>query len=151
MDGVEEAEVKGMDGPGCCSTGPSTAEHCTSEEASSPPLSLPKSREAEEEREVVQEVVVEVEDWGDVSEEEGTGGGDIGRSDSGSEDSSPPAVPEAADAEVEATLPPPASTAPLLYSWYNKVLSFSSRVFMRLSTNSILGGPSLSDSATEEG
>lgn len=69
--------------------------------------------------------------------------------DCGSDDSSPPADVEAADGGPDVA--EPAVAAPLLYSWYSRFLSFSSRVFMRLSTNSILGGPSLSDSATEEG
>lgn len=52
-----EAVVEGRDGPGCCSTGPSSAKLGTSEEASSPPPSLSGSGEVEEEREVVEEVL----------------------------------------------------------------------------------------------
>lgn len=71
--GVEEAEVEGRDGPGCCSTGPSSAEVGISEEVSSSrPLSLSGSGEVEEEREVVEDVE-EDEEWGEVSEDEAGG------------------------------------------------------------------------------
>lgn len=103
--------MEGRDGPGCCSTGPSSAELGTS----SPPPSPSGSGEVEEEREVVEEVV-EDEEWGEVSEEETGGGKDKGWSDCGSDDSSPPADVEAADADVGAEATPPASGAPLLYS-----------------------------------
>lgn len=54
---MDKAEVEGRDGPDCCPTGPSSAMLGTSEEASSPTLSLSGSGEMEEEREVVEEVV----------------------------------------------------------------------------------------------
>lgn len=54
---MDEAEVEGRDGPGCCSTGPSSAMLGTPEEAPSPILSLSGSGEVEEEREVVEEVL----------------------------------------------------------------------------------------------
>lgn len=56
-----------------------------------------------------------------------------------------------AGAAAEAAAAPPVGVPPPLCSWYSRFLSFSSSVLMRLSTYSILGGPSLSDSATEEG
>lgn len=56
VGGVEEAEVEGRDGPGCCSTGPISARLGTSKEAFSPPPSFSGSGEVEEEREVVEEV-----------------------------------------------------------------------------------------------
>lgn len=116
---MEEVEVEGRDGAGCCSTGPNSAEAGTSGKASSPPLSPSRSGEVEEEREVVEEVV-EDEECGEVSEEEAGGGKDKGWSECGSDDSSPPADVKAADAvagaAVEAAAAPPASTAPLLYS-----------------------------------
>lgn len=84
-----------------------------------------------------------------MSEVEAGWGKDTGWVDCGSKDSSPPADVEAADGGPD--VDEPAVAAPLLYSWYSRFLSFSSRVFMRLSTNSIFGGPSLSDSATEDG
>lgn len=71
--GVEEAEFEGIEGPGCCSTGPKSTELCSIEEASSPTLPLSGSGEVEEERDVVEEVE-EDEEWGDVSEEEAGGG-----------------------------------------------------------------------------
>lgn len=111
---MDEAEVEGSDGPGCFSTGPSSAELGTSEETSSPTPSLSGSGEVDEEREGVGEVV-EDEECGDVSEEEEAGGGkDKCWVDCGSDDSSPPADVEAADVGPEAA--PPASAAPLLYS-----------------------------------
>lgn len=103
--------MEGRDGPGCCSTGPSSAELG----AFSPPSSLSGSGEVEEERDVVVEVV-EDEEWGEVSEEETVGGKDKGWSDCGSDDSSPPADVEAADVDVGAEAAPPAGAAPLLYS-----------------------------------
>lgn len=72
---MDEAEVEGRDGPGCCSTGPCSTELGTSEVPSSPSSSLSGSGEVEEEREVVEEVV-EDEEWGEVSEEEAGGGKD---------------------------------------------------------------------------
>lgn len=142
----DDVEVESSEGR--CSTGRSPAESGTSEQASSCPTSRSGSGEEEEERDVVEEVE-EVEDWGEVSEEESGGGKDVWSSGCSSDDSSPPAEVEAAD--VGPGMTPPTSAAPLLCSWYNRFLSFSSRVFIRLSTKSIFGGPSLSDSATEEG
>ncbi len=53
MEGIEE--------PGCCSTGPSSAKLGTSEEASSLTSPLSGSGEVEEEWEVVEEVVEDEE------------------------------------------------------------------------------------------
>lgn len=114
IGGVEEAEVEGRDGPGCCSTGPGSATLGASDDASSPAPSFSGSGEVDEEREVVEEVV-EDEEWGEVSEEEAGGGKDTWWVDCGSDDSSPPADMEAADAGPEAA-PPPAAPAPPLYS-----------------------------------
>lgn len=55
VGGVDEAEVEGRDGPGCCSTGPISTKLGTSEEAFSPLPSLSGSGEVEEEREEVEE------------------------------------------------------------------------------------------------
>lgn len=140
--------MEGTDGPSRCSTESNSTELGTSRKASSPPPCLSGSGEVEEERDVVQDVV-EDEEWGEVSDEEAGGWKDEWWSDCGSDNSSPPADMEAADIGPEAAIP--VDAVPVLYSWYNRFLSFSSKVFMRLSTNSILGGPSLSDSATEEG
>lgn len=107
-------EVEGRDGPGCCSTRPSSDELTSKEVSSAPPL-LSGSGEVEEEWEVVEEVE-EDEDRGEVSEQEAGGRKDMGCSDSGSEDSSPPADVEAPDADVGAEAAPPACAAPLLYS-----------------------------------
>lgn len=52
---MDEAEVEGRDGPGCCSTGPIPAKLGTSEETFPPAPSLSGSGEVEEEREVVGE------------------------------------------------------------------------------------------------
>lgn len=101
-------------GPGCCSTDPSSAKLCTSEEGPSVTSSLSGSGEVEEDWEVVEEVA-EDEEWREVSEEEAGGGNDKAWIDCGSDDSSaPPADAKAADVEPEAA--PPASAAPLLYS-----------------------------------
>lgn len=56
VGGVDEEEVEGRDGPGCCSTGPISTNLGTSEEVFSPPPSLSWSGEVEEEREVVEDV-----------------------------------------------------------------------------------------------
>lgn len=53
--------MEGRDGPGCCSTGRTSAKLGTSDEGSSLPLSLSGSGEVEEEREVVEEVVEDEE------------------------------------------------------------------------------------------
>lgn len=58
---MDEAEVEGSDGPGCCSTGPSSVKLGTFEEVSSPPPSFSGSGEVEEERDVVEEVVEDEE------------------------------------------------------------------------------------------
>lgn len=113
-----EVEAEGRDEAGCLSTAPSAAESWATVGASlAPPLPLWGSGEVEEDREVVEEVL-EVEECGEVSEEEEAGGGkDEGGSEWGSEDSSPPAEVEATEAELgaaeEAPAAPPASPAPL--------------------------------------
>lgn len=52
---MDEAELEGRDGQGCCSTGSISAKLGNSEEASLPAPSLSGSGEVEEEREVVGE------------------------------------------------------------------------------------------------
>lgn len=52
---MDEAEVEGRDGLGCCSTVPISAKLGTSKKAFSPPPTLSGSGEVEEEREVVEE------------------------------------------------------------------------------------------------
>lgn len=60
---------------------------------------------------------MEDDEWGEVSEDEAGGGKHTGWTDCGSDDSSPPADVEAADAEVGADGAPPVTVAvPLLYS-----------------------------------
>ena len=114
-----EAEEKGRDGAGCLSTGPGAAGSWGAPGASlAPPLPLSGSGEVEEDREVVEEVL-EVEECGDVSEEEGDMGKVEGGSEWGSEDSSPPAEVEATEVAAAADAPaaPPTGPAPLpLYS-----------------------------------
>lgn len=108
---VLEADVEGREGPGCCSTRISSVDMGT---VSSAPLSISRSGEVEDERDVVEEVVEE-DEWGDVSEEQAGGRQGTGWMDCGSDDSSPPAV-EAAETDVGADRAPPVAAVPLLYS-----------------------------------